>query len=241
MVTKKTFSQNTYDVLSTIYRKVSSEKKNYLDGVDELIIKSAGKRKSLLDLGPGDGERINKMAKRLGVEKFILVENSSEMAKLSSKLVGSNKVVQRSITEYRPSNKFEIITCLWNVLGHVEPYSSIQGIFLNINSMLADNGLFFLDVNNRYNASAYGNWNALRNFLQDTFGFTNKKYFKFSKRINNLNVPMKVHFFSDLEISTFAKRAGLKIVESKYIDYNSGAIKKFPWQGQLFYIIEKAW
>lgn len=61
---------------------------------------------------------------------------------------------------------FQVITCLWNVFGHVPEQHRL--IFLeNLRNLLAREGRLYIDVNNRYNSRAYGWKVVLKNMLRD--------------------------------------------------------------------------
>ena len=57
---------------------------------------------------------------------------------------------------FESAERFDVITCLWNVLGHVPTAEKRLHALSAIASLLTPNGRFFLDVNHRYNARSYG-------------------------------------------------------------------------------------
>ena len=53
-------------------------------------------------------------------------------------------------------DRFSVITCLWNVLGHIETNQKRLAALARMRRLLSDDGVIFIDVNNRYNAVNYG-------------------------------------------------------------------------------------
>ena len=51
---------------------------------------------------------------------------------------------------------FDVITCLWNVLGHVREFENRVRAMRAMKKLLSPEGRCFIDVNHRYNARAYG-------------------------------------------------------------------------------------
>lgn len=235
---KKTQSQITYDQLAPFYRQISLERNNYLSSVDNIITPYLLGNKTLIDLGSGDGIRISQLAKKVNVHEVILIDNSNEMVKLSKK-IPKVKVVKSSIVSYLPKKKFDVVTCLWNVLGHMDQVDDIKKVILNIDAnILKKGGMLLLDVNNRYNILAYGLGQVIINIIRDLFGI-NKRYVEFYKKMDRRHVKMKVHFFNPYEIENYLKDTTLKITKKYYINYNTGKIESVFWRGQILYIIKK--
>jgi len=237
---KKTQSQTTYNKLASNYRQISREKKDYLSSIDSLIVSILNKTDSIVDLGSGDGVRIAKLAKKLQAKKVVLVDNSNKMLKLSEK-IPRVKVVKNSIVNFQPGNRFDAVTCLWNVLGHVEPFSDIRKVFGNVDdNLLKKRGLLFLDVNNKYNASAYSAFLVIKNIAKDVLTpFFKEEYIRFCKKVLGEEIKMKVHFFNPYEIEGYLKGTKLRVVRKFYVNYNNGSLEKVFWRGQVFYVIEK--
>jgi len=230
-------SAETYNKLAQYYRKCSVEKRNYISSIDSIILERIVGKHSLLDLGTGDGIRAVELSKKTGIRDLTLVDNSFEMIKLC-KLIGTGEIIYSPIEDYVAERQFDVITCLWNVLGHIEPYRHLTRVFQNIKKMLKRDGMFFIDVNNRYNVSCYGPKMVSRNIMADFFGGKlDKEYVEFTKRICSVSIPMRVHFFTFTEIEKLVCEANLKIAKCYFIDYDSGAVKKYAWQGQLFFEI----
>ena len=71
-----------------------------------------------------------------------------------------------------PANeRFDVITCLWNVLGSVVDSDRRLRALKKMGSLLTEHGRLFVDVNNRYNARA---WDDIRDFLAVHYKFNTR-------------------------------------------------------------------
>ena len=137
-------------------------------------------------------------------------------------------------------DKFGIVTCLWNVLGHVPSDELRLNSLKNMSKFLSDDGHIFLDVNNRYNVKHYGILNVLRNIFKDVF------YYKSPNGDFELKVMTKsgilqttVHIFTPREIESLIRQSGLKVVKREIIDYKTGKKSRSILGGQLVYKLSK--
>ena len=154
-----TVSQNMYNRLAPFYREYSIGRSRYIKAVDRILRQElTSKRRSLLDLGTGDGERI-KNALKGHLHKFnkiYLVENSSNMIK-QIKTVPPMEIINKdfSAKNFSLKEKFDCVTCLWNVLGHI-PEKNVLTALTNIKEHLSPTGVAIIDINNRQNIKQYG-------------------------------------------------------------------------------------
>lgn len=141
-------------------------------------------------------------------------------------------------TNINTNTKFDIVICLWNVLGHIENENKRIIAFKNIKNITQNNGLLFFDVSNRYNAKHYGIRCVFKNIINNCFlkrKENNIKYF--IKITDNLSVKTKSHFFSLKEIKKILKKVGFKIVKIYFIDYKNGKCHLWnQFRGQIFVI-----
>lgn len=236
---KKTQSQITYDAIAPFYRQISVEREKYLNGVDNIITTLIKDSKSLVDLGSGDGVRVASLSKKARVNNIVLVDNSDEMLKLSRR-IPKVKVVKSSIVNYLPKDKFDVATCLWNVLGHADNVGAIKKTIFNVDrNILKTKGLFILDVNNRYNIRVYGLLQVAKNLISDMLNPSKNRYAEFYKKFDNKKVKMKVHFFTPHEIEGYMKGTCLRVVKKLYVNYETGKIENQFWKGQILYIMRK--
>lgn len=233
--------KSLYDGIAPFYRDYSNQKSLCLSAIDELIIKNAPRdTQSLLDVGAGDGRRGMNLAKRLKIEKIILVDPSLEMVKKCKILQPTD--IWHLAAEDLPScrEKFDIILCLWNVLGHINNRSRRIKALKRMKENLSPNGRIFLDVNNRHNASSYGWLKVFGRILIDAILPDEKRGdASFNWEIGGKTFSGMGHLFTPFEIENIIKESGLTIEKRYAINYKNGRIGRTFLEGQLFYILEK--
>jgi 2-polyprenyl-3-methyl-5-hydroxy-6-metoxy-1,4-benzoquinol methylase len=254
-----------YDRLAAHYADLSHRREAYLRGVEREIISRIPKGSiSLLDVGAGDGIRALRIASRVGIERVVLVEPSKEMAGRSGELaevwpvraedlgtdtaekdcracgpgtdecVRPHTILSNSITE-----RFDVITCLWNVLGHIPTAEKRLRALTAITRLLAPQGLFFLDVNHRYNLRTYGIFPTSARWMRDLFSLreTNGDVLA---NWSDAGVSTYGHVFTQSEIMRLCGAAGLDLEERLVIDYDDGRIRRFSFQGNLLYVFRRS-
>lgn len=237
-----TDSQELYNLFAPYYRSYSQKKKEYIESIDKIIVNNSPiKSYSILDIGAGDGVRGIKLYETLGSRTLTQIDNSKGMLKIMKKNKGVHQVMLDISSKRLPKNlkKYDIILCLWNVLGHIETYEARLQALRNIKLLLNPGGRFFIDVSNRYNVKYYGWKNVLRNFYKDLFSPSiNNGDFKYTITVSeNLTIPTKSHFFSPNEMRSLFKKSGLEILKKYFVNYENGKIQNFPFEGQLVYIL----
>ena len=244
-------STELYDAFAPYYREYSDKRTGYLKSSDNIIIDFIKCQDELvnntdlltmLDIGAGDGIRSFRIAAKTNMHKLILLDNSPQMLKLCTKIPCTD-VILGDISNKNTSlekDSCQFITCIWNVLGHIEtPEKRIMAL-KKIHNTLSSDGFLFLDVNNRYNIKNYGIKNVLVNFLKDIlYPPDNNGNVDFKIEINNKKIPAHVHIFSPHEMNQLLKKTGFKIIKKYYLDYSTGKIQKSFLTGQLLYILKK--
>lgn len=227
-------SKNYYNSISSEYFIYREQRKPYLDKVDSIIINDfRDKAKKILDVGAGDGLRGVKIFKNIQADVICLVEESNEMATNIKKINGVDIFVG-SIQQFNSDKKFDIILCLWNVLGHVKTFNERISILKLLKSYLSENGVIVIDFNNRYNYIHYGITQALRNIVKSIFK-REAGWFIVNNRDGTMQSPVYIHNY--FEIKNIILKAGLHIEKLTIIDYDNGRIKNNLFQGQyLFYL-----
>ena len=142
-----------------------------------------------------------------------------------------------SDTHFETKNKYDVATCLWNVLGHLGDKQQISTGLKNIKNAIKPDGVVILDVNNRHNVFQYG-WKAIKNIIKDCFihNFENGDI-KFNISLDSHNIPSCVHIFTKYEIEKLVNAAGFEIKSTFYINYANGGFENSPLFGQLCYIL----
>jgi 2-polyprenyl-3-methyl-5-hydroxy-6-metoxy-1,4-benzoquinol methylase len=200
----------------------------------------------MLDVGAGDGKRALGIADKCGLDQVVLLEPSVEMIKEG---VGGKARVwgfraedlgREDLLGEARNRQFDVITCLWNVLGHIRPAENRGHTLGQLQRLLSPQGLLFLDVNHRYNARSYGLLRTAGRFLYDQL-LPAASNGDVTVRWNLENVCCRAfgHVFTDRETRRLAREAGFTIGERVAVDYDTGRVKRWSWQGNLFYVLRR--
>lgn len=230
----KKSSVDLYNCVADSYQAYSELRRGYLSSVDDIVCKTAGRRKRYMDVGAGDGRRSINIARRVDAEEILLLDNSDKMLAKAPKNGTIRKKIA-SITNYCDTRKFDLITCLWNVFGHIEGDKYRYNALVNICSMLEDDGLAVIDVNNRYNVSHYGFKALLKNVWNDLTHAPRRGIFPLD--LNGCLSEVYIHNPFELDRST--EKCGLRVRKKYYLNYKDGSIVKTYLSGQIVYIFEK--
>jgi 2-polyprenyl-3-methyl-5-hydroxy-6-metoxy-1,4-benzoquinol methylase len=160
-----------------------------------------------------------------------------------SRVSGTAEIWNIRAEELRVQDRgpFDVILCLWNVLGHLLTIEDRRRAMHAIADQLSPEGSFFIDVNHRYNACAYGIIPTAARFLNDIF-FRPETTGDVVARwdFGEHSISTHGHFFTHREIRQLVRSAGLKIENRIAVDYNNGRIRRFGFQGNLLYILRRA-
>src|SRR5882724_5920225 len=152
-----------YDLVAPGYAELSGRRRAYLDSVDmEISRRVPSGAASLIDVGAGDGRRALHIAGRAGISRVVLMEPSEGMRRLIP--AGIEVWNERMETLPDTGLKFDVVLCLWNVLGHVPSRESRVAALRNLGRVCSAGGSIFLDVLNRYNVAEGGVGKVLRRF-----------------------------------------------------------------------------
>jgi 2-polyprenyl-3-methyl-5-hydroxy-6-metoxy-1,4-benzoquinol methylase len=233
--------EHFYDALAPHFREYCRLRTEYLEAVDQLLIRyiSAG-ADSLLDVGAGDGVRATRLAQSRQIQTLVLVDPSDVMAKYCRQL-NATEVWCTTAEELPESNRrYDIITCLWNVLGHVPDHRSRLTALRRMSSLLTEGGQIFLDVNNRYNARAYGWLSTLGRVLYDKVrpSAANGDV-TFSWRLDNRVIEARGHVFTPGEMESLINESGLRVKRRFVVDYQTGQLRRSTITGQLLYELHR--
>lgn len=230
-----------YDSLAPYYQEYSQKKSAYINAINKLILDNIPKdAKSLLDVGAGDGTRGIAIAKKSKVKTVVLSDISYEMIKMCKRLDVSEVWHTKAEDLPQKNIRFDVILCLWNVLGHIDNENKRIQALKKMSLLLSPKGKIFLDVNNRYNAKTYGCSKVIRNLLFDWLRLKkNRGDVQFFWIAGHKKIPAKGHLFTPFEITNLVAQAKLKIQQSYIVDYDNGEIRQSIFNGQLFYILTK--
>jgi 2-polyprenyl-3-methyl-5-hydroxy-6-metoxy-1,4-benzoquinol methylase len=226
-----------YDRIAPVFASLAEQRKPYLDSVDRIVTAeiSPGSR-SLLDVGAGDGTRSRRIAQSRGISELALIEPSVAMQ--CNGLVDHSVRLLRAEDLYRLQAKFEIITCLWNVLGHISRPADRVEVLRQFARLLTPGGKIFVDVNHRYNARHYGLLPTVGRFLHDRI-FPGEKNgdVVVSWDVGGTRCATVGHVFTHQEILRLCRSAGLNIEKTFVVDYATGQLRRWKFEGHLLYVL----
>jgi len=240
-----TSSIKFYNKFAPYFDHYSAKKNLYINSIDKLILNNLPTPKNkIIDIGCGDGQRGKRLLKNIKGASLLMIDNSPNMLALSNKLKTDRiNVMRADISGIDAQNiindKFNIVLCLWNVLGHIPTSKKRLTALNNMRNLLTPNGRIYIDVNNRYNIIQYGLKNVIINIIKDIYKTRSENGdFNFTiKASPHLKLNTKSHIFAPAEITNLIKQAKLNILKKISVNYSNGAIEKSILKGQLFYIL----
>ncbi|MBI1861055.1 MAG: class I SAM-dependent methyltransferase [Deltaproteobacteria bacterium] len=228
-----------YDSLAPKYAEYSSQRLPYLDAVDDVVIQHLKPHNRLLDLGAGDGRRLEKIMQRSGVSDAVAIEPSPVMARLCRMKAGVpvHEIFAQDI-EPAQIGRFDVVTALWNVFGHIPDSPARLEALKKISAALKPGGLLILDVNNRHNATAYGIVKVLLRTVVDTVWFKESRGdATYTWNQGDKIIRSKGHLFTPSETEKLFSQARLKILKRFSLNYVTGEVSHSRFRGQLLYIL----
>jgi SAM-dependent methyltransferase len=228
-----------YDFLAPEFARVSEVRRRYLDRVEKVISAEigAGKR-SLLDVGAGDGARSARIAAACGIERLVQLEPSAGMRERGVGVAEIWPIRAEDLGGVQA--EFDVIVCLWNVLGHISPAASRQEVIRQFARLLAPDGSIFIDVNHRYNARHYGFLKTAGRLIYDCVRPDERNGDVTAQwNIGENECSTYGHVFTNSEMRALATGAGLRVTGRLAIDYGSGKVQWCRFFGNLLYHLQK--
>lgn len=234
-----------YDRLAPFFDRVAERRSRYLASVEGMIVaRIPPGRRSLLDVGAGDGKRALRIASDAAIPETVLLEPSSQMIRTveGRPEIWTTRAEDLDAADQRMANRrFDVVTCLWNVLGHVRPEAARVRSLREMGRLLTAEGRMFVDVNHRYNVRSYGVVRTLVRLIGDRLSP--------SERRGDVTVTWVLgdgeacsawgHVFTDREMRGLAARAGLVVEERVVVDYDTGQARRWTWLGNLLYVLRR--
>jgi 2-polyprenyl-3-methyl-5-hydroxy-6-metoxy-1,4-benzoquinol methylase len=238
-----TYSQSTepYSALARHYANYSQRYLPYLNSVDELVMTDCVGYTSLLDIGCGDGRRLDKLRRRCSFSLVDATEPCEELAILCEQRIGK-KIFRFRAEEVNSlgKEKYQVVTLMWNVLGHV-PTAGRKEVVAKIYDLLAPNGIVILDVNNRYNMPSYGVITVLYRILLDWIDFKEQRGdTQFTWDIDGQRIPARGHVFTPKEVINLFPPNNFLLSKMLSVNYKTGKVHDDVRQGQLYFVFKKS-
>jgi SAM-dependent methyltransferase len=152
---------------------------------------------------------------------------------------GGLRTERASIAELDIPEEFDVITALWNVLGHV-PDNQRAAALAVVSRHLRFGGRFMFDVNNRYNARAYGEKIVAANRKADESGEASGDVTALHEVQGTTFATVGYVFHPDEIDRLIDDIPDLHIQDKLFIDYSTGETVASAGEGQIFYEVVKA-
>ena len=228
-----------YDHIAPVYESLVAEHKAYLDSIDAMVISEIPQgSRSLLDVGAGDGMRSRRIARAAGLNELTLLEPSAEMRRRWPS--GTKGWTMRAEELHSVDGAFDVITGLWNVLGHIFPAANRIKALREFARLVAPEGKIIIDVNHRYNAARYGALPTLCRIIHDQ-AFPSEKNgdVQVAWDVSSIRCTTIGHLFTHREVHRMADAAGLTIEKRYVIDYGSGQRRRASFLGNLLFVLRR--
>jgi SAM-dependent methyltransferase len=229
-----------YEQIAPAFAELARERKAYLESVERLVISEIPvASRSLLDVGAGDGSRARRIARRRGVSELVLLEPAVAMQR-----GGSDIRTMRAEDLHAIETRFDVILCLWNVLGHVFPAAARVEALRQFARLLSPQGKAFIDVAHRYNARHYGVAPTVARFIHDVFSRGKKNGengdVAVSWDLGGRRTTTTGHVFTHREMASMCRAARLDIERKFVVDYATGQERRWGFEGHLLYVLTPA-
>ncbi|HXM41065.1 MAG TPA: class I SAM-dependent methyltransferase [Bryobacteraceae bacterium] len=227
-----------YDRIAPIYASLANRRKAYLGAVDRLVIAELppGSR-SMLDVGAGDGARAARIAGAAGIGDLTLLEPSAGMRSYCS--AHATVWAMRAEDLRGQQGSFDVVTCLWNVLGHILPAARVE-VLRQFARLASPEGKIFMDLNHRYNARHYGYLATAIRFRRDRASPAGGHGdVKVTWDIDGQPCVTTGHVFTHTEFAALSRAAGLSIEKRFVIDYATGQLRRRSFEGNLMYVLRR--
>jgi SAM-dependent methyltransferase len=229
---------SAYDRIAPQFTSVASPRRAYLERIDRLIVSEIppGSR-SLLDVGAGEGERGLRIAREAGLREVTLLEPSAGMR--SKWPPGVRGLAIRAEELGSVAGNFDVILCLWNVVGHVFPAAKRAEVLRQFARLAAAGGRIFVDFNHRYNIRQYGFWPTLGRRLYDWIrpGERNGDV-TVAWTVGGVDCVTRGHVFTSQEVWRMIAATGLQIERKYIVDYATGELCRRGFEGNPLYVLQ---
>jgi 2-polyprenyl-3-methyl-5-hydroxy-6-metoxy-1,4-benzoquinol methylase len=169
-----------------------------------------------------------RIAQSAGLSDITLLEPSAAMR--SAWPVDVATWAMRAEDLASQSGQFDVITCLWNVLGHIFPASARVEVLRQCGRLLAPGGRVFVDVSHRYNMAHYGVAPTLWRWLRGSSGDVTVNW-------HAEGITTMGHVFTAGEFVALCRDARLSIERRYLVDYATGEQRQSIFQGHLLYLL----
>ena len=234
-------SREYYDALAQNYDQELKGRSSYIEAVNESVIQwiAARRATTLVDVGCGNAQRLQDILSKTGV-MCTGIDESPNMVERARGLGIDAYVMDIADVQVDklPRATFDLVIALWNVLGHIPGEERRRRALLNMRSLLSSGGVVLLDVNNRYNAAQYGWWRVINNLGRDFLFGEKSGNFVIRRTVARRMIATTCRVLCLREMLFMCREAGLRPIEVRFINYDTGLPASNQWSGQLLVVAE---
>jgi len=232
-----------YDQIGPVFARIAEQRRSYLDSIDHLVISQIPRgSRSMLDVGAGDGGRARRIAQARDIADLVLVEPSVAMHgnTLGNQASDAKLRTMRAEELHLIDGKFDVVICLWNVLGHIFPAANRLEVLRQFARLVSPQGGIFVDVHHRYNVRHYGAIPTAFRFLHDRLKWKDTSGdIVIAWDVEDVRCITRGHVFTDREFRTLAQEAALNIENRFVVDYATGERRQWSIEGHLLYVLRR--
>ncbi len=225
-----------YDRIAPVYERIAEKRRAYLDSIDRLVISGIPRQsRSMLDVGSGDGARARRIAQARDIAELVQLEPSVAMQGRDAQFR-----TMRAEELHLLEGEFDVITCLWNVLGHIFPSEARSELLRQFARLASPHGRIFIDLQHRYNMRHYRAIPTAFRFVRDRLKWheTNGDVVV-AWDVEGVRYATRGHVFTHREFRSLAKAAGLNIETRFVVDYATGECRRWSFEGHLLYVLAR--
>ena len=233
-------SASVYDELAPHYAEYALARAAYCEAVDRHVLEWAPSiGGAILDVGSGDGSRAVRLAAALSASRLVMSDPSPAMAEQCRARAGEEVWTVAAEDLPAGAGEFDLVTCLWNVLGSVESAARRVEALRRMGARLAPGGRIVLDVHNRYNAAAAGVGRVLGRVVRDIVRPSESNgSVAFTWQVAGRHIASHGYLFTPREVRRMFDDAGLVVVRHAFVHYDTGVLRG-PWTGQMLFALAR--
>jgi 2-polyprenyl-3-methyl-5-hydroxy-6-metoxy-1,4-benzoquinol methylase len=174
----------------------------------------------------------------VGVQRLVLLEPSAAMRGNAPR--GAAVWTLRAEELHTVEAEFDVITCLWNVLGHIFPSLARTEVLCQFARLVSPRGKVFVDLNHRYNARHYGVLPTALRFARDSLlPRDSNGDVAVAWEVDGARATTTGHVFTDAEFRSMARAAGLTVEKRWVLDYATGETRRWSIEGHMLYALTR--
>ena len=140
-----------YARFAAFYDQIMGDRSADIERIRDVIKTYRPGARSLLELGCGTGAVLAGLVADEPVTGRGLsvsgVDLSEEMLAVAARSVPAARLVRADVTTFSLGTRFDVVICVFDTLNHLPSLQAWRAMFERVHEHLADDGLFFFDVN----------------------------------------------------------------------------------------------